>query len=203
MLLVVLLSFLHAKPLLMELLFKSLQTYAKQILGLMLANYIHIRCVNPCRAVFIRVGTWIQRRVDLRLDKTRPAFLKIWSSPIRTKPECKIESFFATGTQEKNNCFSVDGFCSHCSTVFEAMGCFYDFCACHEVLPPLTEDDIQSDSKKRELDALRRHHTQENGFKVLEMWQFEWWRLYKKPILIINIFENTFFTGVHLQLSNF
>ena len=32
---------------------------------------------------------------------------------------------------------------------------------------------------QRELDALRRHYIQEKGFKVIEMWECEWWRLYK------------------------
>ena len=43
---VVHLSFLHAKQLLMKLLFESLQTYANLLLGLMPANYNPTRCVN-------------------------------------------------------------------------------------------------------------------------------------------------------------
>ena len=31
----------------------------------------------------------------------------------------------------------------------------------------------------RELDALRGHCVQEKGFKVIEMWECEWWRLHK------------------------
>ena len=59
------------------------------------------------------------------------------------------------------------------------MGCFYPFCACQELRPSLTEEDIQHGSKKRDLDALRRHYIQEKGCKVIEMWECEWWRLYK------------------------
>ena len=66
----------------------------------------------------------------------------------RTRPECKIESFFKTGRQMKIDCFSVDGFCSQCKTVFEAMGCFYNFYPCQELRPTLTEEDIQLGSKK-------------------------------------------------------
>ena len=65
----------------------------------------------------------------------------------RTRPECEIESFLKIGRQKKIDCFSVDGFCSLCSTVFEAMGCFYHFC--QELRPSLTEKDIQRGSKKR------------------------------------------------------
>ena len=57
----------------------------------------------------------------------------------RTRRECETESFFTTGRQKKIDCFSVDGFCSHCNTVFEAIGCFYHFCSCEEQLPSLTE----------------------------------------------------------------
>ena len=97
----------------------------------------------------------------------------------RTRPECKIERFFTTGSQKKIDCISVDGFFSHCNTVFEAIGCFYHFCPCQELRPSLTEEDIQRGSKKRELDALRRHYIQEKGSKVIELWECEWWRLYK------------------------
>ena len=97
----------------------------------------------------------------------------------RTRPHFKNESFYTTGRQKKFDCSSVDGFCSHCNTVFEAMGLFCLFCLCHELLPSLTEKDIQRGSKKRELDALRRHYIEEKGFKVIEMWECEWWRLYK------------------------
>ena len=59
------------------------------------------------------------------------------------------------------------------------MGCFYHLCPYQELRPSLTEEDIQRGSKKRELDALRRHYIQEKGYKVIEMWECEWWRLYK------------------------
>ena len=73
----------------------------------------------------------------------------------------------------KIDCFSVDGFRSHCNTVFEDMGCFYHFFPCQELPPSLTEEDIQRGSKRRELDALRRHYIQEKGFKVIEMSECE------------------------------
>ena len=104
-----------------------------------------------------------------RQNKTRSFENMVMSFFQRTRPECEIESFFTTGRQ-KNDCFSVDGFCSDCNTVFEAMGCFYHFCPCQELRPSLTEEDIQRGSKKRELDALRRHYIQEKVFKVIEMW---------------------------------
>ena len=79
---VVLLSFLHAKQLLMELLVEILQTYANQLLGMMLAYYNPTRYVNPCPSVFICFGKSIQRQVESHLHKTRPVALKMWSCPI-------------------------------------------------------------------------------------------------------------------------
>ena len=86
----------------------------------------------------------------------------------RTRPDRKIESFYNTGRQKKIDCFSVDAFCSHCKTVFEAMGCFYHFCPCQELCPILNED-VKRGSRKRELDELRRGHIQQKGFTVSEM----------------------------------
>ena len=59
------------------------------------------------------------------------------------------------------------------------MGCFYHFCPCQELRPFRTEEDIRRGSKKRELDAMRRHYIQEKGYKVIEMWECELWRLHK------------------------
>ena len=110
----------------------------------------------------------------------------------RAKPECEIESFFTTGRQKKIDSFSVDGFCSHCNTVFEALGCFYHFCPCQELRFSLTEEDIRRGSKKKELDALRRHYIQEKGYKVVEMWECEWWRLYKISNTVEQHIRHTF-----------
>ena len=72
-------------------------------------------------------------------NKTRIFEFKVKSNFQRTRPECKSERFYTTSRQKKSDCFSVHGFWSHCSTVFEAMGCFYLFCDCQEVRPSLTE----------------------------------------------------------------
>ena len=95
-------------------------------------------------------------RFTPRQNKNRSFEIMVKSYFQRTRPDCKIESFYTTGRQKKIDCFSVDEFCSHCSTVFEAMGCFYHFCSFQELHPSLTEEDIKRGSKKRELDELRR-----------------------------------------------
>ena len=97
----------------------------------------------------------------------------------RTRPDCKIESFYTTGRQKKVDFFSVDGFRSDRNTVFAAKGCFYHFCPCKEIRPSLTEEGFQRGSKKRELDEMRRSYIQKKGFTVVELWECEYWRKYK------------------------
>ena len=87
----------------------------------------------------------------------------------RHRPDCKIESFYTTATQEKIDCFKVDGFCTHCKTAFEAMGSFYHYCPCQEARPSLTEEDIERSNKKVELDQMRKQYIQEKGYNVVEM----------------------------------
>ena len=108
-------------------------------------------------------------RFTPRQNKTRSFENMVMSCFQRKRSECETGGFVTTGRQMKIDCFSVDGFCSHCKTVSEAMGCFYHFCPCQELRPSLTEEDIQRGSKKRELGPLRRHFLQEKGFKVNEM----------------------------------
>ena len=86
-----------------------------------------------------------------------------------TRTECKIESYYTTGKQKKIDCFSVDGYCNHCKTVFEAMGCFFHFCPCQEARPCLTDDDIKRGTKKREMDDLRKDYIREKGYSIEEM----------------------------------
>ena len=97
----------------------------------------------------------------------------------RQWPDCKIESFYTTGTQKNIDCFKVDGFCAHCKTVFEAMGCFCLYCSCQEARLSLTEEEIEHGNKKREMDQMRKQYIKEKGYNVVEMWECEWWNLYK------------------------
>ena len=110
----------------------------------------------------------------LRQNKTHSFENMVMSYFQGIRPECKTESFFTIGRQKKLVSFNVDGLYLHYNTVFDATGCFCDFCAFQEVRPSLSEQGIQRGSKKREHDTLRRHYMQEKGFNVFEMWECEW-----------------------------
>ena len=152
--------------------------------------YPYSMCQNTPTGLYTRWDSDSETsRFKLRKNKTCSFKNMVMSYFIRTRPECEIQSFCTTGRQKKIDCFSVDGFCSHCNTVFEAMGCFYHFCPCQELRPYLTEEDIQRGSRKRELDELKCGSADGGDCTI-------------QPILLKNISENTFLTGVHLQVSN-
>ena len=118
-------------------------------------------------------------RITLRQNRTRNFDNMGMSYFQRSRPDCKIESFYTSGRQKKTDRFSIEGFCSHCNTVLEAMGCFYHLCRCQELGTALTEEDTKHGSRKREIDGLRRDFIQEEGFTVIKLWECQWRRLYR------------------------
>ena len=97
----------------------------------------------------------------------------------QSRPDCTNESNVTTGRQKLIDCFSVDGICYHCNTVFEAMACYYHYCPCQEARPSLTDTDIERGNKKRQQDEMHRDYIQQKGCQIVEMREREWWSLYK------------------------
>ena len=142
-------------------------------------------------------------RFTTRQNMTRSFENMVMSYLQRTRPDCEIESFPTPGRQKKTDCFSVDGFYSHFNTVFEAMGCFYHFWPCRE-LCPLSPKRIFNVVAWRESSM----HWDDNIYKrkasrLLKCGSANGGDCTKQPILLNNLSENTFLTGVHLQLNNF
>ena len=105
-------------------------------------------------------------RFTSRQNTTRSFENMVISYFQRTRPDCKIERFYTTGRQKKNDWFSFDGFCSHCITGPEATGCFYYFiplksCA-HLSLKKISNEAVG------ELYELRRSYIQQKDFTVFE-----------------------------------
>ena len=119
------------------------------------------------------------KRFTARQIKSRSFENMVLSYFQQNRPVCKIESNVTTGRQKKIDCFSVDGICYHCNTAFEAMGCYFHYCPCQEARPSLTDNEIMRGIKKREQDQMRKEHIQQKGYKIIEMWECEWWSLYK------------------------
>ena len=59
------------------------------------------------------------------------------------------------------------------------MGCYYHYCPCQEARPSLTDTDIERGLKKRMQDEMRRDYIQQKCYQIVEMWECEWWSLYK------------------------
>ena len=174
------LLFLHAKPLLMKFSSEILQTYAN--LYEIDASQLYPYSLCQPMPTGIYTGWDIDSetsRFTPRQNKTRSFENMVMSDFQLTRPDCKIESSYTTRRQKKIDRFSVDGFCSHGNTVFQARGCFDRFFLCQELRPFLNQEDIKRGSRRRELDELRRCYIQEKGFTVNELWEREWWRLYK------------------------
>ena len=43
----------------------------------------------------------------------------------RVRPQFKLQCFYKTGTEKKIDANSIDCFCGHRNTLFQAMGCSY------------------------------------------------------------------------------
>ena len=88
------------------------------------------------------------QKVKPRQNKSRSFENMVMLSFQQMRPDCGSEVFYTPGTQKKIDCFNAVGFCAHCNTVFEAMGCFYLYCPCEEARSALTEEDLQRGTKK-------------------------------------------------------
>ena len=75
------------------------------------------------------------KRLKARQNKSRSFENMVLSSFQRSRPDCKFENNVTTRGQNKIDCFSVDGICYHCNTVFEAMDCYIHYCPCQEARP--------------------------------------------------------------------
>ena len=86
----------------------------------------------------------------------------------------------------------MDGFCGHCQTIFEALGCYYHFCPCRENQPNLSEDEFEFGIRKRESDKLRKLYLEKKGYKVIEMRECEWWDLVQANSMLKNYVRKNF-----------
>ena len=59
------------------------------------------------------------------------------------------------------------------------MWCYYHYCPCQEARPSLTDTDIERGVNKRQQDEMRRDYIQQKVYQIVEMWECEWWSLYK------------------------
>ena len=112
-----------------------------------------------------------QKFMPRQNKRTRSLENMVFSYFQQTRPECKIKSNVTTGRQKKIPCFSVDGICNHCNTVFEAIGYYYHYCPCQEARSSLTDNKNMRRIKKREQEQMRKQYIQPKGYEINEMWE--------------------------------
>ena len=115
------------------------------------------------------------QRFTPRQNKSRLFENMVLSCFQQLRPECRIDSNVTTGREKKIDCYSVDGVCNHCNTVFEAMECYYHYCPCQEARPSLSDADIEKGVKKKEQDEMLRDYIRQKGYQIVEIWECEWW----------------------------
>ena len=117
-----------------EIFIRNSKKFCESIVGIDASQlYIYSICQPMPTGLYTR---WEYDAESIRFkpqhNKSRNSENTVKSYFQRQRPDCKIESFYTTGIQKKVDCFKVNGFCAHCNTVFEAMGCFYHYCPCQE-----------------------------------------------------------------------
>ena len=118
---------------------------------------------SMCQAMPTGLYTRWEYDSDLQKFKARQNKIRKFENMVMsfyqaTRPKCTIESFYTTGKQKKIDSFTLDGFCGHCQTIFEALGCYYHFCPCRETQPTLSEDEFEFGIRKRESDKLQKFY---------------------------------------------
>ena len=79
------------------------------------------------------------------------------------------------------------------------MGCYYHYCPCQETRPSLTDTDIVRGVMKRQQDEMSRDYIQQKGYQTIEMWECEWWSLYKTDASIKSHHRKNFFLQTSIE----
>ena len=58
------------------------------------------------------------------------------------------------------------------------MCCYFHYCPCQEARPSLADNEIMKRIRKKEQDQTRKEYIPQKGYKIIEMWECEWWSLY-------------------------
>ena len=151
--------------------------------------------------VVARVGSPIQKTAHSHLFKTKPVALKIWSCLTFNEQHQIVKMKASLLKVENNDHFIVDGFCCHCTIVFEVMVCFYPFCPCQEVRSCFIGEGIKRGSRESSMnwdEVLYR----KKASLLANCWSVNTGKCTRQPILLKNIFEKNSLTDIHWQLSN-
>ena len=108
------------------------------------------------------------KRFTARQNESRSFENKFLSYFQQIRPNCRIDSNITTGRQKKIDCFSLDGICYHCNTVFEAMGCYYHYCPCQEARPSLADNEVMRGKKRDNKTNCAKNISNRRDTKILK-----------------------------------
>ena len=132
------------------------------------------------------------KRFTARQNHSRPLEYIVPSYFQQSQPDCKIGSNVTTGRQKKVDCFSVGGLYYHCNTLYEAMDCYFHYCPCQEVSPSFTYNEVMKGIEKKEQDQMRKEYIQQKRYKIIEMWECNWWELYRTDASVKSCLRENF-----------
>ena len=66
------------------------------------------------------------------------------------------------------------------------MGCYFHYFPCQEARPSLTDNKIMRGMNKKEQDQMQKEFFQQKGYKIIEMWECNWWDLYRTDATVKN-----------------
>ena len=151
------------------------------MLGLTLANYNPTQWVNPCRPVFIRVGTSIHKRIDSYLDKTKRRASKKRSCFFSNEQEqnVKLKACTLQADIRKLTASVLTGFNPFATLCLKPWVAFTTYvpvksCVLLSLKKIFTVVARRESSMHWDDTIYKRKAT-----KFIEMWEWDRWRLYK------------------------
>ena len=124
--------------------------FVNRSLELMQASFTLSQCVKICQQDCTRDGSLTLICRNSRLDIIELPILGICSCLSIKIPDqnIKLRAFLHLENRKKIDCYSVYGYCDHCQTVFEAMGCYYHFCSCQKPRPSLENRTLREETRR-------------------------------------------------------
>ena len=175
------------------------QTFGNQSLGLLQVSFTFTQYVKMCQQDCTRDGssTPICKK-KARHNRSRSFEITRMFFYQEQRPKQKHESFFKSGKQNKIYFFNVNGYFDQCKLVFEALGCYYQFCYCQEARPSLR--DLDNDrGKQKEMN--------DTGLEYIKKERIQFCRKVSsgktsKPMIRSKIMSKPFFRTKNLVLRS-
>ncbi len=162
-------SCLPAKLLLVKRIFAIPIINVKQLRESMQVSFTPMQCRRRCQLDNIHVMISTRKNVCLYYDKIGEHYSSL-KFCITSRKITRVGKFLLTTVRELNielAHISWTGFV--CSTIFEAMGCYYHGCEC--MSEKITSEEIKKREKRQEHDRKRKEYLSQKGYTVVEMWE--------------------------------